>query len=297
MCYTTIMTNVHGNNISLIGYDFSKRVPADEIKNWIEALKKDYHGGIVRGMPEDAANAFFVTDRIERCAEAKKSGVAYLLYLHDGNREGSFADIPYAVTDLEGVDLFYMDKVYCRFINLPWVILETKRCILRELTEDDLDELYEIYRDPSVTLYTEGLYEDREAEHAYIRDYTQQVYRFCGYGIWAVIQKESGRLIGRAGLACREGFDTPELGYVIGTPYQRQGYATEVCRAIVEYAARELGFTTLRVLFREENKASLGLCRKLGFREDREIETDGVKMQQYIYTVAQGRDGRETIEK
>lgn len=283
--------------ISMIAYDFSDRVASEEIENWQKELKKDFRGEMVQGTPKDAEGSFLVTDRIERCLEAKTCGIPYLLYLHDGNREESFEEIPYAVTALEGVDIFYMDKVCRRFRDLPWIILETDRCILREVTEDDLDELYEIYEEPSITLYTEGLYEDREMERTYIRDYTEQVYKFCGYGIWAVIQKESGRLIGRAGLACREGFDTPELGYVIGVPYQRQGYATEVCRAIVDYAATELGFETLRALFRKENEASYRLCRKLGFHEYRETEIEGVMMRQYIYTVGQRQNGRETIEE
>lgn len=283
--------------ISLIACDFSPRVAAEEIENWKKEIQTDFRGEIAQGMPEGTEGVFLVTDSIERCLEAKKRGIPYLLYLHDGNREESFEEIPFGITALEGIDIYYLDKVYRRFRNLPWIILETERCMVRELTEDDLDQLYEIYRDPAMVLYTEGLYEDREKERAYIRDYREKVYGFYGYGVWAVILKETGRLIGRAGLSGREGFDTPELGYAIGVAYQKKGYGTEVCKAILDYAVSELGFEKIRVLFAKENQASLALCRKLGFQKDRETETEGVMMWQYVYQAGQRENGRENIEQ
>lgn len=280
--------------INEIWYDFSEHVPAAEITDWKDKFNrgltagsgeagtffKDCRGRKING---ESSNVFFVTDNIKRCKEAMEANLPFLLYLHSKNRKESFGGIPYAVMGLKDVDLSYVEKIYQRFRNIPWIILETERCIIREITEDDLEELYEIYKEPSISLYTENLYEDHHKERAYIRDYTEQVYKFCGYGIWAVIHKESGQMIGRAGLACREGFDTPELGYVIAVPYQRQGYATEVCRAILDYSASELGFPQIRVLFHHENKASLRLCQKLGFQRDGEIFMDGENMLQYIY--------------
>lgn len=270
--------------IDYIGYLFSNMVPDSEIRAWKKELKKEYRGEMMPDMPESKEGAIVITDSIVRCKEAAQKGIPYLLYLHDGNRQKDFGNIPYAVMGLQGIDYTYMLNICRRFFHIPWTIMETKRCILREITEDDLDELYEIYADPSVTKYTEGLYEDKEAERAYLKDYTEKVYRFYGYGVWAVIHKESGKMIGRAGLSGREGFDTPELGYVIAVPFQRQGYATEVCRAILDYAVCELGFEQIRVLFRPENVASCGLARRLGFRQAGQQEIDGTIMQQYIYT-------------
>lgn len=310
MCYTTNIKYVHGNKkgdfcavmwkkewnvkINEIWCDFSEYVPIPEIDNWKSNLKKELgaespHGGSIlkecrdRKITGESSNVFFVTDSTKRCKEAMNAGIPFLLYLHSKNKKESFQGIPFAVMELEDVTLSYIEKIYKRFRNIPWTILETDRCIIREITEDDLEELYEIYKEPSISLYTENLYEDPDKERAYIRDYIEQVYKFCGYGIWAVIHKESGRMIGRAGLACREGFDTPELGYVIAVPYQHQGYAAEVCRAILDYSGSELGFMQIRVLFHHENEASLRLCQKLGFQRDGEIFIDGEKMLQYIY--------------
>ena len=147
---------------------------------------------------------FCMTDISDVCRLAQEKGIPSLLYLHDGNKEESMSQIPYAITDFEGIDYEYLCNVYKRFYHIPWTILETRRCVLREMTEDDLDALYEVYRDPEVSKYTENLYEDREKERTYIRDYIEQVYRFCGLGIWVIVLKETNTIIGRAGLAWRD---------------------------------------------------------------------------------------------
>lgn len=220
---------------------------------------------------------FCMTDIPDVCRLAQEKGIPSLLYLHDGNKEESMSQIPYAITDFEGIDYAYLCNVYKRFYHIPWTILQTRRCVLREMTEDDLDALYEVYRDPEVSKYTENLYEDREKERTYIRDYIEQVYRFCGLGIWVIVLKETNTIIGRAGLAWRDGYDTPEIGFVIAKDYQRQGYAFEVCDAILHYC-KEMDLRTIRVLYQKENVASEKLCKKLGFEVKREFEEDGKLM-------------------
>ena len=85
------------------------------------------------------------------------------------------------------------------------------------------------------------------------------------------MEKGSGAVIGRAGVSYREGFEEPELGFIIGAPWQRNGYAYEVCEAILAYAAAALGFTKLQALVETENLPSIRLCRKLGFDYDSRI--------------------------
>ena len=220
---------------------------------------------------------FCMTDIPDVCRLAQEKGIPSLLYLHDGNKEESMSQIPYAITDFDGIDYAYLCNIAKRFYHIPWTILQTRRCVLREMTEDDLDALYEVYRDPEVSKYTENLYEDREKERTYIRDYIEQVYRFCGLGIWVIVLKETNTIIGRAGLAWRDGYDTPEIGFVIAKDYQRQGYAFEVCDSILHYC-KEMDFKTIRVLYQKENIASEKLCKKLGFEVKREFEADGKRM-------------------
>nr|MCR5319862.1 GNAT family N-acetyltransferase [Lachnospiraceae bacterium] len=169
-----------------------------------------------------------------------------------------------------------------RLKKLPWDILETERCKVRETTVEDVDSFYEIYKAPGITDYTEPLFDNPEDEVQYAIDYRENVYSLYGYGIWTVLDKAIGKVIGRAGLTMREGFEEPELGYVIAREYQGQGIATEVCNAILEYGHKELGFTLIQAFTKRENLPSEMLLKKLGFTFDREELLGTEKFDCYI---------------
>ena len=153
--------------------------------------------------------------------------------------------------------------------------METEHCYVRESCEEDVEAFYDIYKAPEVTRYTEGLFEHAISEKAYIREYIEKVYAYFEFGVWTVILKESGEIIGRAGISTREGFDIPELGYVLGLPWQGKGLAKEVCEGIIKYAKDELEITRLQVLIQEGNKASIKLAEKLGFQKEEELRIEG----------------------
>lgn len=214
---------------------------------------------------DDACEGLLVVTDVPQLAERfGRRGVAVLGYLHERNKDASFSGVSYLIEDFSGMDSAYCRMVYARAHGLPLTVLETKRCIVREMTEDDLDRLYEIYADPSVTAYMEPLFEDRDEERAYIRNYIERIYAFYGYGLWSILDKESGLLIGRAGIEQKEEY--AELGYMIAPEYQNRGYATEVCREILMYAEGALGLSEIHAMVHEGNEVSQKLCDKLGFR-------------------------------
>ena len=247
---------------------------------WIDdAAGMELSGGmdVVMQDKDNHPADFCITDIPKLCRLAATEQIPSLLFLHEGNQNAPMQQIPYAVMDFEGIDYAYLCDIYKRFFHIPWTILETERCVLREMTPEDLDALYEVYADPEISRYTEALYEDREQELAYMKDYIEHVYRFCGLGIWVIVEKQINRLIGRAGLAFRDGYDTPEIGFIIGKEYQRRGYAYEVCRAILKYC-KSLDMKTIRVIYQKENRASEELCKKLGFVITGAFSEDGKDM-------------------
>lgn len=169
------------------------------------------------------------------------------------------------MSSIEEIGYETIDMAYRRLAGLPWEILTTNRCIIRETIMEDVDSFYQIYAEPEITKYMENLYADRDEEIVYIRNYREKVYSFYGFGMWTVLTKD-GTVIGRAGISWREGFDYPELGFLIGVPWQRQGYAYEVCSAILSYARKELGMAKIQALVMQGNNKSENLCRKLGFQ-------------------------------
>ena len=193
----------------------------------------------------------------------------------------TFLHADMVVEGFEEVDMIFLQRVYERHFNIPWTILETKRCIVRELELSDMDDLFSMYAEPGMTDYMEGLYEYEE-ELEYQKAYIENMYRFYGYGMWLVFEKKTGTLIGRAGVEHREELNGEmELGYAIRTSFQHQGYAYEVCQAIVQYAGEELQAHLLHCLIEKGNVISEKLAVKLGFSYHGDREIGGILMSDY----------------
>lgn len=225
----------------------------------------------------------YVSDCDAQCRELAEQGCHVLPYRHEHNRKEAFESSRYFYIAelLDDMDYESLDMAYRRLAGLPWEIVRTKRCIVRETTVEDVDAFYQIYQEPDITIYMEDLYADRNEEIAYVQEYIKKVYHFYGYGMWTVLEKQSGQVIGRAGVSWREGFDLPELGFVIGVPWQRQGYAYEVCSAILAYAGDVLGMKRVQALVMRENEKSGKLCEKLGFVCKDEVCVEGIIYDKY----------------
>lgn len=211
------------------------------------------------------------------------------LLVDDGAKEtmaGDPATSPTADILVEGfdeVDVQFLDRIMKRAQGLPWITVITKRCYLREITTDDLDDLYALYEQPGITDYVEPLY-DRPEEEQYTRDYIECMYRFYGYGMWLVYDRESHALIGRAGFSHQDLGDeiVLEMGYIIGVPYQRQGYAVEVCGKLLAFAREHLSdFGIVNCFVEPGNTASLALLRRLEFTSYGTVVISGKEMLRY----------------
>lgn len=97
-------------------------------------------------------------------------------------------------------------------------------------------------------------------------------WQVMGHGLFAVEEKESGRLIGEAGLAdFRRGlgaeFDqAPEASWTIAPRAQNLGYATEAMEAVLAWVEQSLGFRQTVCLIHEQNAPSLKVASKLGYQ-------------------------------
>lgn len=171
----------------------------------------------------------------------------------------------YVTDSLEGIDEDYLLLVFCRTHGLPMQICETDRLLIREMTTGDLPELYEIYKG-SVLEFVEPLYEYEE-ELRFTESYIKNMYGFYGYGLWLLVRKKDGKVIGRAGLSNRllDNENELELGYVVGEAYQGCGYATEACEAILRLAFEKIGARRVIACIEKENVPSRKLAHKLKF--------------------------------
>lgn len=225
-------------------------------------------------------DALYITDNGTVCAGLAAAGFPCIAYLTEVNADQDFSGASYALESFDGADGEYLKKVYQRHAGEPWEIARTRRCLIRETTVEDVDAFYEIYKDKTITRFMEDLYEDRQREIEYTQDYIKNIYGFYGFGIWTVLE-QGGRVIGRAGVSMREGFSIPELGFLIAAPYQRQGYGFEVMSAVLRYAREELEIPHVQAFVKARNRASAGLCEKLGMVRQGETELSGGIFQRY----------------
>lgn len=135
-------------------------------------------------------------------------------------------------------------------------ILETPRLILRELSPADLSAICRVLQDKETMYAYEHAFSDEEVQ-AWLNNQLRR-YREDGFGLWGVVLKESGELIGQCGLTWQSITDrrVVEVGYLFERAYWHQGFATEAAIACKEYAFNVLGYSEVFSIIRDNNFAS-----------------------------------------
>lgn len=194
--------------------------------------------------------------------------------LTEENQRDPFTGVSYLCGEEFLTDAKYLDRIYCRIMGIPWEILQTTHCIVRETVESDAKDFYRIYDDNDARAYMEPLYEDPVKEERYLSQYRKNIYGYYEYGIWTVTDRENGNVIGRAGLdpveipgITKQDETVPQLGYIIEKAYRGRGIAKEVCSGILHYGFTEYGFPAVYAMTHRDNTASVQLLKKLQFRE------------------------------
>ena len=115
------------------------------------------------------------------------------------------------------------------------------------------------------TLLTQSLGKERVLVLA-DRERTER-YRRDGFGLWAVVEKETGVMVGQCGLSWQslgDGRQVPEVGYLLERAAWHKGYATEAARACRDYAFEILGFEEVYSIIRDNNLPSQAVARRNG---------------------------------
>jgi [ribosomal protein S5]-alanine N-acetyltransferase len=152
--------------------------------------------------------------------------------------------------------------------------VHTERLTVREFTLADLDGLAALYGDPRV-LWWEPEPFSREKTESVLRE-TLVRYRRDGVGEYAVLDRETGELIGQCGPVFREieGEKLPELGWDVRSERWGRGYATEAAKAVIAHLAGRVGgerIPRLYSLIRDDNPRSQGVARNLGMSIERQV--------------------------
>ena len=148
--------------------------------------------------------------------------------------------------------------------------LETDRLILREYTPDDFDALYEIMSDPETMQHYPAPF-DKERTMGWIT-WNLENYQKYGFGLWAVVLKETGEFIGDCGITIQniDGEMLPEIGYHIHKKYWRRGFAKEAAQATRDWAFQNTQYDTIYSYMKYTNVASYSTAMANGMKKVKE---------------------------
>lgn len=162
--------------------------------------------------------------------------------------------------------------------------IETARLTLRPFREDDVRGLYELSQDPDVIRFmgdrrVPTLQETWRAVAGWMGHWAMR-----GYGQWAIEERGSGRIIGRAGIINPAEWPGPEVGYLLGRAWWGHGYATEAASAAMSWGFEQVGFDEVISLIDPENHRSIAVATRLG--ETLRGETDLLGSRVLIYGIS-----------
>lgn len=143
-------------------------------------------------------------------------------------------------------------------------IVETERLYLREMKQSDYQALCKMLQDEEVMYAYEHAFSDAEAQEWLDRQMGR--YQEYGFGLWAVIRKETDEMTGQCGLTMQD-YDNRqvlEVGYLFQKAYWHQGYATEAAIACKEYAFETLHAAEVFSLIRDTNLPSQAVAKRNG---------------------------------
>jgi RimJ/RimL family protein N-acetyltransferase len=156
-------------------------------------------------------------------------------------------------------------------------MLETERLLIRRFTPEDLPRLIEMRSDPEVNKYLGGTkLQNPEAVTKRMQVYIDS-YEKYGFGVCAMIWKETGEMIGWSGLMPLADTDEIEVGYGMIKEFWGRGIGLECAKAWLDYGFREKNIERIVAVAYPENKGSWRIMEKLGMKYEKNAEHYGAE--------------------
>ena len=142
--------------------------------------------------------------------------------------------------------------------------------------------MHEVYASPETMRYVgDGPSENVDGSLAHLERLIAHQEEH-GFSMWAVVERESGTVIGDCGLIlfAHRGPEV-ELGFRLRVPFWGRGYATEAATAWIAYGFEELGLDRILAVTRDENAAAQRVLEKIGMRYEGRTDYDGRDVRLY----------------
>jgi RimJ/RimL family protein N-acetyltransferase len=165
-------------------------------------------------------------------------------------------------------------------------LLITKRLLLRHFAMDDADAMLAVFGDAEVMRFGNGPQTLEWVQGWLARHMTH--YERLGYGPYAVVERESNKVIGYCGLfhfPDVNGQPEVEIGYRLRRSSWGMGYATEAARAVMNHAFDSLSLERLIAIIDPGNTASIHVAQKLGMHYEADVMFEGFTHPDYVYSM------------
>lgn len=210
-------------------------------------------------------NRLYLCDAYDEALSLRAAGELVIPVYTDNNSHLTFSEFPIVLEKSEELEYNDYLRLWQRLTEQPWTIAETENLIIREFCVGDALDLYKLYSyEDNASIVDEDLSSIDKCE-SFLKEYTSMMYPFWNYGSYAVVYKDTGRLIGEVGFNNREGLISLELGFALLPEYRGRGFAYEACRKCLDFATKELDLHEFHAFAAEDNIPSIQLLSKLGF--------------------------------
>lgn len=144
--------------------------------------------------------------------------------------------------------------------------LEDKSLLLREVKEEDAEDILELYSEKDISLYDKSPYiNDLEDALRFISEIKSSYYHKKRID-WAIIIKNSNKLVGLIAIhSINSMIYTAEVGYLMNKKYRNQGIITEALNMLITFLFENIDIHSLKATVHVENIASIKVCKKVGF--------------------------------
>ncbi len=164
-------------------------------------------------------------------------------------------------------------------------ILETDRLILRNLTLDDAEFIFDLYNQPSFIKFIgdRGIRTLDDARDFLTKRLISHYERF-GFGLCLTLLKDSETPIGICGLIKRDALDDVDVGFAFLPQFWLKGYAVESAFAVLAYAKNTLGMKRIAGITTEDNHGSIRVLEKLGLQFEKMIRLPEDEIELKLFT-------------
>ncbi|REC80505.1 N-acetyltransferase [Chryseobacterium elymi] len=155
-------------------------------------------------------------------------------------------------------------------------IYETERLILRPMSREDKDFVFELYNRPKFIQHigNRNVNTIEDAENYILNRFAPQIEK-RGYGNYLLVTKEGNEKVGAVGIFEREGLDIVDIGYSLLEEFEGKGYAFEAAQKVKSIGMDEFGLTKISAIISKDNISSQKLIEKLGLKFKKNVILPG----------------------